>query len=207
MSTAPTAREAGVTARSATAADAAEASATLGRAFADDPLMCFLLPDEATRPQKMPKLFGLLFKLGLPYGCCDVTSDFGAVALWRPPGQWEIPWWQYILNGADFLGLFGFSGARQVTWVMDIVEKNHPHEPHWYLQAIGTDPAKQGKGYGGVVMRRQLERADAAHMPAYLESSKDVNIPIYQSFGFEVTGEIKIPGGPTLWPMWRKARD
>ena len=24
--------------------------------------------------------------------------------------------------------------------------------------------------------------------------------------GFEVTGEINIPGGPTLWPMWRKAR-
>jgi hypothetical protein len=33
-----------------------------------------------------------------------------------------------------------------------------------------------------------------------------VNIPIYQSFGFEVTGEIRLPDGPTLWPMWRKAR-
>jgi hypothetical protein len=32
------------------------------------------------------------------------------------------------------------------------------------------------------------------------------NIPIYASFGFEVTGEIKLPDGPTLWPMWRQAR-
>ena len=93
----------------------------------------------------------------------------------------------------------------QVMGAMDVIEKRHPHEPHWYLQAIGTDPARQGKGYGGVVMRRQLAFADAAGMPAYLESSKETNIPIYKSFGFEVTGEIKLPGGPTLWPMWRAA--
>jgi len=206
MNTIPTAREAGITARAATASDIGPGSATLGRAFMDDPLICHLLPDEPSRPEKMPRLFALLFKLGLPYGCCDVTADYGAVALWRPPNKWEIPFWQYIVNAREFLGTFGFAGARQVTAVMDIVEKRHPHEPHYYLQAIGTDPAKQGKGYGGVVIRRQLAAADEARMPAYLESSKEKNIPIYQSFGFEVAGEIKIPNGPTLWPMWRKAR-
>ena len=206
MNTTSTAREAGVVARAATWADADALSASLARAFHDDPLICFLLKDEAARPKTMPRLFRLLFKLGLPYGACDVTSGCEAVALWRPPGQWEIPWWQYITNGAEFLGIFGFNGARQVTWILDIIEKRHPHEPHWYLQAIGTDTQKQGKGYGGVVMRRQLALADAAGMPAYLESSKEINIPIYKSFGFEVTGEIKIPDGPTLWPMWRDAR-
>ena len=207
MTEVPTAREAGVVARAAVAADVTPASQTLARAFHDDPLICFLLPDVASRPQKMPELFRLLFKLGLLHGCCDVTSDYGAVALWRPPGKWEIPWWEYILNAGDFLGLFGFSGAGRVTQIMDFIERRHPHEPHYYLQAIGTDPAKQGKGYGGVVMRRHLAVADAAGLPAYLESSKEVNIPIYQSFGFEATGELNLPlGGPTIWPMWRKAR-
>lgn len=148
-----------------------------------------------------------MFKLGLPYGACDVTNGFEAVALWRPPSQWHIPFYQYITNGAEFLNVFGGRGALHVMTVMDHIEKQHPKEPHYYLQAIGTDPAKQGKGYGGVVMRRHLAVADEARMPCYLESSKDTNIPIYQSFGFEVTGEIRLPGGgPLIWPMWRKAR-
>jgi GNAT superfamily N-acetyltransferase len=207
MDTTQTARESAVSARPATWADADSIAATLARAFHDDPLICFLLKDAASRPAKMPKLFKVLFKLGLPHGACDVTTGFEAVALWRPPNAWHIPIHQYFTNGAAFIDVFGLSGGLGVMSTMDYIEKRHPHEPHWYLQAIGTDPAKQGKGYGGVVIRRQLALADAAGMPAYLESSKDSNIPIYQSFGFEVTGEITLPGGgPTIWPMWRKAR-
>ena len=206
MNAAATAREAGVTARAATWADADAVGETLAKAFFDDPLICFLLQDEAARPVRMPRLFKLLLKLGLPYGACDVTSGCEAAAIWRPPGKWEIPFWQYITNGRDFVGVFGLGGGLKVMNTMEVIEKRHPHEPHYYLQAVGTDPDKQGMGYGGVVMRRQLEVADAAGMPAYLESSKERNIPIYQSFGFEVTGEVKLPDGPTLWPMWRKAR-
>lgn len=192
-------------ARAATTVDRERASQTLARAFVDDPLICFLLRDEAKRPASMPKLFGLLFKMALPHGACDVTEDLESVALWRPPGKWHIPFHEYITNGPQFLGIFGFGGFG-VMGIMDRIEKAHPREPHYYLQVVGTDPAKQGKGYGGIVMRRQLAVADAEGMPAYLESSKETNIPIYQSLGFKVTGEIRIPDGPVLYPMWRDAR-
>jgi ribosomal protein S18 acetylase RimI-like enzyme len=206
MSTTSTARETGVTARPATWSDADAIADTLAKAFFDDPLICFLLKDEAARPAKMPRLFKLLFKLGLPHDACDVTSGYEAVALWRPPNAWHIPPLQYVTNGAAFIDVFGLGGGLQVMGIMDVIEKRHPHEPHYYLQAIGTDPGKQGKGFGGVVIRRHLAVADAAAAPCYLESSKDTNIPIYKSFGFEVTGEIKLPNGPTIWPMWRPAR-
>ena len=57
------------------------------------------------------------------------------------------------------------------------------------------------------MMRSRLDRCDAEHAPAYLESSNPANVPYYQRFGFEVTGEIVLPdGGPSLVPMWRRAR-
>jgi hypothetical protein len=55
-------------------------------------------------------------------------------------------------------------------------------------------------------MRSRLDRCDAEHAPAYLESSNPDNIPYYNRFGFEVTGEIVMPDGPTLWAMWRRPR-
>ena len=63
-----TAREAGVTARAATWADADALARTMAAAFADDPLLCYILNDPKTREAKMPAVFKLLFKLGLPCG-------------------------------------------------------------------------------------------------------------------------------------------
>src|SRR5690348_15649210 len=198
-----TARESGTTIRLATWSDAEPLSQTLARAFADDPLTSHLLPNPATRGEKLPRMFRLLFKLGLPYNACYVTSGYEAATLWRPPGGWHVHLKDYILNAPELLGIFG-GNVFGVMGTMDRVEKLHPQKPHWYLQTIGTDPAKQGKGFGSLIMRDMLAKADAARMPCYLESSKDTNIPIYKSFGFEVTGEIRIPNGPTLWPMWRE---
>ncbi len=196
-------RASGAVVRQAQAGDADAIAATLARAFHDDPMMLHLLPPSARH--KMPRLFKLMFKLGQPYGANYVTDGFEAATFWRPPGGWHVHFKDYILNAPELLGVFG-AGVFNVMSTLDRVEKVHPQKPHWYLQVIGTDPAKQGKGFGGVIMRDQLARADAAGMPCYLESSKDTNIPIYQSFGFEITGEINIPDGPTLWPMWREPR-
>ncbi len=191
--------------RVAGAGDAVPLGETLARAFHDDPVMLHFLPDPQGRHAKLARIFKLLFKLGRPYGACYVTGDYEAATLWRPPAQWHVPFWQYIVNGPELLGIFG-ANALTVMNTMDMVEKSHPQKPHWYLQVVGTDPAKQGKGFASLILRDRLKAVDDAHMPAYLESSKESNIPIYRNFGFDVTGEIDIPNGPRIWPMWREAR-
>lgn len=191
----------------ATAADVAPVAAALAKAFDDDPVMTYLVPDEATRPRRLAGLFTVLMQRHhLVQG--EIWTDDGhpGAALWDPPDHWKLPARQQILALPSLLRILGrrtFSGLQS----LGEVEKQHPKEPHWYLAVLGTQPESQGKGIGSALLAPVLERCDAEGIPAYLESSKERNIPFYARHGFEVTGEIKLgKSGPMVWPMWRQPR-
>jgi ribosomal protein S18 acetylase RimI-like enzyme len=198
------------TVREATRSDVPALAAVLGRAFEDDPVMEWMWPDPAARRHGLPRMFAAFTRHHhLDGGGVELAHD-GAravgAALWDPPGRWRQSGWTQARMMPSILRVFGRRAGvgRQVGETM---EAAHPEEPHWYLSTIGTDPDARGAGHGQVLMRSRLERCDIEHAPAYLESSKEENVPYYQRFGFEVTGEIVIPnGGPTLWAMWREAQ-
>jgi GNAT superfamily N-acetyltransferase len=81
-----------------------------------------------------------------------------------------------------------------------------PHEAHYYLPIVGTKPEEQGRGIGSALLAPVLERCDREGLPAYLEATSERNKPLYARHGFTVTDEIQVPGGPTLWAMWREPR-
>jgi GNAT superfamily N-acetyltransferase len=200
-----------VQARRATHADVRALSKTLGRAFFDDPVMCWMLPDADARRRKLHKLFEALTRHHhLARGGVEVAPDddggIGGAALWDPPGEWRQTRGEELRAMPGLLLAFGRSLRRGLV-AEEMMKAAHPEEPHWYLAIIGSDPDVRGKGFGQVLMRSRLDRCDADHAPAYLESSNPDNVPYYQRFGFEVTGEITLPdGGPSLVPMWRPAR-
>ena len=72
---------------------------------------------------------------------------------------------------------------------------------------IGVDPARQGRGLGTRLLDHCLATLVAAEGAlAYLESSNPNNTPLYERFGFEVTGQIQPADFPGLTPMLRPAR-
>jgi GNAT superfamily N-acetyltransferase len=95
-------------------------------------------------------------------------------------------------------------GLPRMMSALAAVDAKHPKEPHFYLLAIGVDPPYQGQGVGSQLMAPILARCDAEGIPAYLESSKERNVPLYERNGFQVVEEMHLPGGgPPLWRMWR----
>jgi GNAT superfamily N-acetyltransferase len=191
-------------------ADIREASRTLARAFQEDPVMTWMLPEAAVRAKKLPRLFALLMRHHhLKTGGSEVAPNgnaIGAAALWDPPGRWKHSRGEELRALPALILAFGprLGAGRDVVELMAEV---HPEEPHWYLAVIGSDPTVRGGGFGHALMSSRLDRCDGEHAPAYLESSNPDNVPYYMRFGFEVTGEIKLPdGGPSLWPMWRRPR-
>ncbi|EHB55250.1 GCN5-related N-acetyltransferase [Mycolicibacterium rhodesiae JS60] len=191
-------------------ADIPALARVMARAFHDDPVMAWVQPDAARRKAALPGLFSALtrhhFLAGRGTEVAASDDGVGAAALWDPPGRWtQSPREQLAMLPGVMRAFRGrLAAARTVT---DMMKANHPEEPHWYLAMIGSDPMVRGGGFGRALMQSRLDRCDAEYAPAYLESSNPDNIPYYERFGFEVTGELTLPeGGPSLWPMWRAPR-
>ena len=193
------------TVRPAGAADVPDMSVTLAQAFEDDPVMTFLVP-EPDRLDKLRRFFVMLARIQhLPHGGCYTTEDCAGAALWDPPDQWKMPASALLRSTPTLLSVLGVGSVRALRTLAQ-VEKLHPHQPHWYLAVLGTAPEHQGKGIGSSLMAPVLDRCDEQGLPAYLESSKESNIAFYNRHGFEVTREIELRNGPTLWAMWREPR-
>ena len=185
--------------RTATQDDAKALSQAMARAFEDDPVMSWLYPGL----RRLESFFlNFELKLHLGHGSVFTTDGIAGGAIWAPPGKWRTSVPDVIRVAPALLRATG-TRLRRALGTMSAVESKHPKEPHWYLAALGTEPSQQGKGVGGALMGPILERCDSEGVPAYLESSKEGNIPFYRRYGFEVTGEIQLPKGPTVWPMWR----
>jgi ribosomal protein S18 acetylase RimI-like enzyme len=124
----------------------------------------------------------------------------------RPPGRWQLSRAQRLRLLPSLVRFFGLRTAS-VLGGLERMEKQHPDDrSHWYLFILGTEPAAQGQGLGSALLAQVLARVDADGMPAYLESSNERNLAWYGRYGFELTGELVIPGGPRIWPMWREPR-
>ncbi len=195
--------------RPARRADVRALAGVLGRAFFDDPVMRWLQPDDRRRAAALPGFFAALARHHyLAGGGADVAvgaDGIGAAALWDAPGCWrQSPREQALMLPALLRSFRGRLGPARALG--EEMKATHPEEPHWYLAIIGSDPSVRGAGFGGALMRSRLDRCDAEYAPAYLESSNPDNVPYYQRFGFEVTGEIRASGGPPLWCMWRRPR-
>jgi ribosomal protein S18 acetylase RimI-like enzyme len=158
--------------------------------------------DADRRVEKLERMFRfVLHEATIGLGATYLAA--GSCACWTPPGAPEWP----EDRGARFLtmmndGCDADEVARLLT-MNHVMEEHHPTEDHWYLGMIATEPEARGRGIGGSLMREALTVVDAAHLPAYLESTNPRNISLYVRHGFRVTGELKIPDGPSMTAMWR----
>ena len=200
-----------VTVRPARREDVDDTALMLARAFEDDPTVGHLLPRASSRRRRLRRFFAtLLRKEALRLGSTEVALVDGrtaGAAIWKPPKQWLPPLGVRLATLPGYLSCYQLSMLRAIS-VESVMIAEHPRdEPHWYLQGIGTEPNLQGKGVGTALLRSQLARVDEEGFAAYLESSNPANVPLYEHFGFEVTGILGLPeGSPQVTKMWRPAQ-
>jgi ribosomal protein S18 acetylase RimI-like enzyme len=179
---------------------------TLVRAFDDDPVPNFLFRGDRHRRHGLQRFFSIQLRHSyLADGEVWTTPETTGAAMWAPPAK-ARPGLRDLLHllplVPDLLGLGREAGTAMR--LLQEVEKARPTQDHWYLATIGTAPGHQGRGIGSALLTEVLDRVDREGLPAYLESSKERNVPFYRRHGFEVTREIRLSDAPPLWLMWRE---
>jgi GNAT superfamily N-acetyltransferase len=186
-------------------ADHQRAVATLSAAFQHDPVFEWVYVDPAQRRTAVPHLFSMLVEQFASRGTSRATPDGDGAALWLPPGEELLS-----EESADSVIAAVMAGAgpaaERLAECLGLLEAHHPHEPHWYLGFLGVVPALQGCGLGSALLRTTLAAIDEAGEPAYLEATSPANRRLYERHGFEVVRELPLPGGPSLFAMWREPR-
>lgn len=189
----------------ATPADVPALSRTLAQAFYDDPVFKWIIPDAAYRSSRLTEMFAVFAEAFLPHRETYVSAAGAGAALWAPAGQDPIPADQLEAFGARLCAALQDDMERGLQ-VQELLDQHHPDQDCFYLQFIGVAPDQQGRGLGSRLLTSVLQRCDATGTPAYLEATSVSNRRLYQRHGFETTGELSLPQGPPLWPMWRAPR-
>jgi ribosomal protein S18 acetylase RimI-like enzyme len=184
---------------------------TLAASFDDDGVYHHLIPDERRRARALPAFFRVPVADAVAFGASSVAIRDGEVlggAVWLPPGAFPHSTARRLraLPGMLAVALAAPGAVRPLAALGAGIERAFPAEPVWYLEVIGVDPRAHGEGVGTALMEPGLARADAAGLPAYLETAKQINVGFYERLGFSVLREglELVPGAPTFWLMRRE---
>ncbi len=191
-------------------ADQPEALAALARAFWPDPLFGFFARDRLWEHQTLGRSFSVFLADASPFDTSWVAragSRVVGAAVWLPPGAMPRSRRRETVVQARMARLL-ITGRnrRRGMELLAAVDKLHPHEPHWYLALLGTDPLVQGRGAGARLLEPALDRADEAGVLSYLETQKEQNLAFYARHGFVLANEVRIEGSPPVWAMRREPR-
>lgn len=186
----------------ATTSDVPRISSTLAEAFHADPVFTWIVGDADARRARLPAVFEAFAHVYVPLDESYVAGDGAGAALWSPAGVEPLTDEQGEVFGQRMVDALG-AHAQRAFLLDELLQEHHPGESCLFLQFVGVIPEHQGRGLGSRLLTTVLDRADTTGTPAYLEATSPDNRRLYERHGFETIGEIALPDGPTLWPMWR----
>lgn len=179
----------------------------LTMAFKDDPVNRWI----NSRPDRDHLLWSALLRFDHTEKSAIDLALHGrrvvGIGIWDPPGH-AVPLWSRLQASPRIVRALGLRDARKGGEIEVWCKRNRPKEPHWYLAHLGA--VEGGRGIGSALLRYRLGILDSHGAgTAYLESSSDRNLPLYERFGFTDTHLLPDgpEGSPPVWGMVRRTVD
>lgn len=181
-----------------------DAIEVLARGMRDNPIHVSALgADPEKRIRGLRGIFTGLFKVMKAQTPLCARRDGAIVGVTgiAPPGTCRPGAGQKLRFLPHVLALGPYTAGRVLGWSGTWAGQDLD-EPHSHLGPLAVDAHLQGHGIGTRILEEYRRRLDAAGEVAYLETDKDVNVRLYQRFGFEVIGEQEVLDVP-CWFMRR----
>ncbi len=189
--------------------DIPKAVEVLFDAFQDDPVFNAIF--EGATPEQRKAFYETPLRYCLKYGqVCSPSKAIEGVAGWVRGELAEMSLWRMLLSGALWSGMkMGQEYSQKMAKVFKPIEedrkKHMRDEAFLYLFIIGVASEHQGEGYGRVLLNGVISSAQENRMPVYLETETEMNVRLYEKFGFEVIDKVVLPViGLPMWEMVRK---
>lgn len=178
---------------------------TIASAFADDPLLNWIVLQDARRMQLIDRLVNTTVELFMPVGETFIETGGKGCALWVKPAAPALSLWQTARVTAMLGMVAGFRRLPEMISFYSQFERLAPPGPAFHLFYLAVLPEARGQGMGSALLQPVLQHCDDDGIPAYLENSNKVNLPLYERHGFQLTRQWRITDiGPLIWCMYRE---
>lgn len=178
--------------------DLVAAAKVMATAFSDDASIRYLLDGDSMGPNDWKYFLCVLRAI---HGKCVMLSSdeqINNLLIMLPPKLKSVPTIGFLAKGG--IGLIKYFGLnmfkRSINYESNCkkVKSHFINSQTWYCMCFVVTKDLQGKGMGSRIMRPVLEESDRNHVPIYLETHKEVNVLIYERFGFKTVDINHIPG-------------
>lgn len=176
----------------------------LARAFEDDALSRWIYRDHPARLRWVRADFRLRLAQHAADGLIHTTTDLSGAAIWAAPGHWKgHPTGQLRAAGAIPRVI---RNHQRIGAMQRELDRRHPEVPHLYLALLGVARDRRRRGLATALLGPGLGEADRRGLPAYVEAGSEEAAAFYAHLGFATHGEVRLPGAPVVFLMWREPR-
>lgn len=193
-------------------ADVDRAVPPLVRAFWSFPETVHLLPSEAVRRRVLPRYLASdardAARYGTLLGARTAEGSIVGAATWLPPHAYPVSTLRSAREAARLLPAlpWALSALREAQRGQAANRNQHRcFPPHYWLRAIGVDPAAQHTGIGTALIAPILRLADQTHRGCFLFTATADNVSWYRRFGFTESASYRPTATwPMVWALWRE---
>jgi ribosomal protein S18 acetylase RimI-like enzyme len=170
----------------ATADDRDVVVATVTAAFVDDPAFAYFAGGPRSYSDFAARFAGQLFDKRVSAGTVWVIEGGLSVAMWDAPAPSE-PLQEREAGDQAGTNVHTADERARLAAYDAVVDRVRPRDRHWYLGVLATHPQYAGRRWGRAVMAAGLAAADRDGLDAYLETTHEENVGLYERSGWLVT--------------------